>query len=124
MVCLQDVDVIFREGMVEAHGGPRFGIEDARQILGVFCRPLVGTIVKPRVGLDPAAIAAVADAVVRGVLDLETVISALEKLEKEIDKRAFYAGFFALEVLSRNVNVPVHVHAKCTEPFPETKRME
>ncbi|OPY49704.1 MAG: Ribulose bisphosphate carboxylase [Methanosaeta sp. PtaU1.Bin060] len=154
-------DVIFPEGMVRAHRGPRFGIEDARKILGVFNRPLVGTIVKPKVGLDPAGTAAVAAAAVRGGLDLvkddetltdqkfcplasrvEEVMSALERVEKETGKKAFYAvnvttgadqileraekavdhganmvmvdvltaGFSALEVLSRNVNVPVHVH--------------
>ena len=37
---------------------------------GRLLSPLVGTIVKPRVGLDPAAIAAVDAAAVRGGLDL------------------------------------------------------
>ena len=37
---------------------------------GRLLSPLVGTIVKPRVGLDPAAIAAVAAAAVRGGLAL------------------------------------------------------
>jgi len=56
--------------MVKAHRGPRFGIEDASEILGVFGRPLVGTIVKPKVGLYPAGTAAVAAAAVQGGLDL------------------------------------------------------
>jgi ribulose-bisphosphate carboxylase large chain len=154
-------DVVLPEGLVKAHRGPRFGIEDARKILGVFGRPLIGTIVKPKVGLDPAGTAAVAAAAVRGGLDLvkddetltdqsfcpmvprvEAVMNALERVEKETGKRAFYAvnvtagadqildraekaiehganmvmvdvltaGFSALEVLSRNVKVPVHVH--------------
>ncbi len=103
-------DVIFPESLVRAHKGPRFGIEDARKILGVFDRPLVGTIVKPKVGLDPAGTAAVAAAAVRGGLDLvkddetltdqafcplvprvEAVMSALDKVEKETGKKAFYA---------------------------------
>ncbi|MFZ3094835.1 MAG: ribulose 1,5-bisphosphate carboxylase, partial [Methanothrix sp.] len=50
-------DVIFPQSLTRAHKGPRFGIEDARKILGVFGRPLVGTIVKPKVGLDPAGTA-------------------------------------------------------------------
>jgi len=154
-------DIIFPERLARAHRGPRFGIEDARKILGVNDRPLVGTIVKPKVGLDPAATAAVAAAAVRGGLDLvkddetltdqkfcplasrvEEVMSALDKVETETGKKAFYAvnvttgadqileraekavdlganmvmvdvltaGFSALEVLSRNVKVPVHVH--------------
>jgi ribulose-bisphosphate carboxylase large chain len=103
-------DVIFPESLVRAHKGPKFGIEDARKILGVFDRPLVGTIVKPKVGLDPAGTAAVAAAAVRGGLDLvkddetltdqvfcplvprvEAVMSALDRVEKETGKKAFYA---------------------------------
>jgi ribulose-bisphosphate carboxylase large chain len=165
-------DVVLPEGLVKAHRGPRFGIEDARKILGVFGRPLVGTIVKPKVGLDPAGTAAVAAAAVRGGLDLvkddetltdqsfcpmvprvETVMSALDKVEKETGKRAFYAvnvtagadqildraekaiehganmvmvdvltaGFSALEVLSRNVKVPVHVHRTMHGAFTRDK---
>ena len=155
------LDVDFPESLVRAHRGPMFGIEDARKILDVFDRPLVGTIVKPKVGLDPARTAEVAAAAVRGGLDLvkddetltdqsfcpmvervEAVMSALDRAEKDTGKKAFYAvnvttgadqileraekavdhganmvmvdvltaGFSALEVLSRNVKVPVHVH--------------
>lgn len=63
-------DVIFPESLMRAHKGPRFGIEDARRILGVYDRPLVGTIVKPKVGLDPKGTARVAEEAVRGGLDL------------------------------------------------------
>jgi ribulose-bisphosphate carboxylase large chain len=103
-------DIIFPESLLAAHKGPRFGIEDARKILGVYNRPFVGTIVKPKVGLDPAGTAAVAAAAVRGGLDLvkddetltnqsfcplvprlEAVMSALDKVEKETGKKAFYA---------------------------------
>lgn len=103
-------DVIFPDSIIRAHKGPRFGIEDARKILGVYGRPLVGTIVKPKVGLNPAQTAAVAEAAVRGGLDLvkddetltdqsfcpliprlEAVMSALDRVEKETGKRAFYA---------------------------------
>lgn len=154
-------DVIFPDGLLAAHKGPRYGIEDARKFLGVFDRPLVGTIVKPKVGLDPAGTAAVASEAVRGGLDLvkddetltdqrfcpliprlEAVMASLDKVETETGKKAFYAvnvtagadvileraenavdhganmvmidvltaGFSALEQLSRNLKVPVHVH--------------
>ena len=155
------LDADFPESLVRAHQGPMFGIEDARKILDVFDRPLVGTIVKPKVGLDPAGTAEVAAAAVRGGLDLvkddetltdqsfcpmaervDAVMSALDRVEQDTGRRAFYAvnvttgadqileraekaidhganmvmvdvltaGFSALEVLSRNVKVPVHVH--------------
>ena len=154
-------DIIFPESLIRAHPGPKFGIEDARKILEVKDRPLVGTIVKPKVGLDPKGTAEVAAAAVRGGMDLvkddetltdqkfcplidrlEAVMIALDKVEHETGKKAFYAvnvttgadtileraqnavdhganmvmidvitaGFSALERLSKEVNVPVHVH--------------
>lgn len=165
-------DIIFPEGLMRAHKGPRFGIEDARRILGVYDRPLVGTIVKPKVGLDPKGTARVAEEAVRGGLDLvkddetltnqsfcpliprlEAVMSSLDRVEKETGKKAFYAvnvttggdqileraevavdhganmvmidvltaGFSALEVLSRNVKVPVHVHRTMHGAFTRDK---
>jgi ribulose-bisphosphate carboxylase large chain len=38
--------------------GPRFGIEGTRRLAGVYGRPLLGTIVKPSVGLSPEQTAA------------------------------------------------------------------
>jgi ribulose-bisphosphate carboxylase large chain len=103
-------DVIFPKGIVESHKGPSSGIEEARKIIGVFNRPLVGTIIKPKVGLDPKGTAEVAAAAVRGGLDLikddETltnqefcpivdrvtmVMDYLDKVEQETGKKAFYA---------------------------------
>lgn len=165
-------DVIFPDGLLDAHKGPAFGIEDARKILEVYDRPFVGTIVKPKVGLDPKGTAEVAAAAVRGGLDLvkddetltnqsfcpliprlEAVMSALDKVEKETGKKAFYAvnvtagsdiileraldavehganmvmidvltaGFSALEQLSRNVKVPIHVHRTMHGAFTRDK---
>ena len=42
----------------EAYGGPRFGVEGTRELAGVHGRPLIGTIVKPSVGLSPVQTAA------------------------------------------------------------------
>jgi|WetSurMetagenome_2_1015567.scaffolds.fasta_scaffold71533_3 ribulose-bisphosphate carboxylase large chain len=44
-------DVRIPEKMLKAFKGPKFGIEGVRKYLGVFNRPLIGTIVKPKVGL-------------------------------------------------------------------------
>jgi ribulose-bisphosphate carboxylase large chain len=38
--------------------GPRFGIEGCRQLTSVFNRPLIGTIIKPSIGLTPEQTAA------------------------------------------------------------------
>lgn len=63
-------DVIFPPSITHAYKGPRFETEDARKILGVHDHPLFASIVKPRVGLNLAGTAAVAEAAVRGGLDL------------------------------------------------------
>jgi len=155
------LDVVFPQSLVKAHKGPGVGIKEARKILGVFDRPLVRTIIKPKVGLSPKETAEVAGQAVRGGLDLikddetltdqsfcpidervEAVMAELSKVEDETGKKAFYAvnvtcgaeeileraedvigrganmvmvdvltaGFSALEVLSRGVKVPIHVH--------------
>lgn len=167
------LDVIFPQSLVSAHKGPRFGIKEAREILGVFDRPLVGTIIKPKVGLRPQETAEVAGQAVRGGLDLikddetltdqsfcpmdervEAVMAELSKVEDETGKKAFYAvnvtsgaeevleraeevidrganmvmidvltsGFSALEVLSRGVRVPVHVHRTMHGAFTRDRR--
>jgi ribulose-bisphosphate carboxylase large chain len=36
------------------HPGPQFGVEGTRKLAGVSERPLIGTIIKPSVGLSPA----------------------------------------------------------------------
>jgi len=46
-------DVFFPASMIEEFPGPRFGIEGMRKILDRPKRPLVGTIVKPKIGLSP-----------------------------------------------------------------------
>jgi ribulose-bisphosphate carboxylase large chain len=45
-------DVRIPEKMLKSFKGPKFGIEGIRKYLGVKNRPLVGTIVKPKVGLN------------------------------------------------------------------------
>jgi ribulose-bisphosphate carboxylase large chain len=84
-------DVIFPQSIIRAHKGPRFGIEDARKILGVYDRPLVCTIVKPRMGLVKDDEALTDQGFCPLILRLEAVMSALGRVEKETGKKAFYA---------------------------------
>ncbi len=49
--------------------GPRFGIEGTRHKAGVHGRPLVGSIVKPSIGLTPADTAALVDALCAAGID-------------------------------------------------------
>ncbi|HIE34177.1 MAG TPA: type III ribulose-bisphosphate carboxylase [Candidatus Altiarchaeales archaeon] len=57
---LRLVDVEFPENLVKSFKGPEFGIPGIRKILSVEERPLVGTIIKPKVGLSPEKHAKVA----------------------------------------------------------------
>ncbi|WP_313692391.1 ribulose-bisphosphate carboxylase large subunit family protein [Halorarum halobium] len=49
---LFDIDV--PAALADAYPGPQFGIEGTREIVDVYDRPLIGTIIKPSVGLSPA----------------------------------------------------------------------
>ncbi len=48
---LRLLDISFPPKMVKSFKGPKFGIPGIRKLLGVRNRPLVGTIIKPKVGL-------------------------------------------------------------------------
>jgi len=103
------VDVDF-DPLTRYYKGPEFGIEDTRKILGVYDRPLVGTIIKPKVGLTPKRTADIAEQAAMGGLDLikddETltdqkfcpleerltmVMDKLHKVEDKLGKPCFYA---------------------------------
>ncbi len=45
-------DVSFPKKILKSYSGPRFGIKGVRKILKVRNRPLVGTIIKPKLGLN------------------------------------------------------------------------
>jgi ribulose-bisphosphate carboxylase large chain len=67
------VGVEWPPSLVEAlGGGPRFGLEGVRELLGegAETRPLLGGIVKPSLGLTPAEVATTAAALARGGCDL------------------------------------------------------
>ena len=64
---LLDVDF---DPLARCYSGPEFGIEDIRNMLGVCDRPLVGTIIKPKVGLSPERTAEIAAQAALGGLDL------------------------------------------------------
>jgi ribulose-bisphosphate carboxylase large chain len=54
-VRLEDVD--FPRSMLKEFKGPRFGIDGMRSLLKRPLKPLVGTIVKPKIGLPPKGMA-------------------------------------------------------------------
>jgi ribulose-bisphosphate carboxylase large chain len=44
-------DINFPEQLVRGFKGPKFGVEGIRKLLKIYDRPLVGTIIKPKLGL-------------------------------------------------------------------------
>jgi ribulose-bisphosphate carboxylase large chain len=55
---LRLLDIRLPAAFAAAYAGPRFGIEGTRRLADVHGRPLIGTIIKPSVGLDAEATAA------------------------------------------------------------------
>lgn len=53
----------------DAYPGPQFGVAGTRRLTGVADRPLIGTIVKPSVGMSPEETAALVQQVVDGGID-------------------------------------------------------
>jgi len=53
-------DIHFPPALAASFKGPKFGIDGVRKLIGVEKRPLVGTIVKPKLGLNTADHAQVA----------------------------------------------------------------
>ncbi len=49
---LRILDIEFPEAYVKSFPGPYFGIEGVRKITGISSRPLIGSIIKPKLGLS------------------------------------------------------------------------
>jgi ribulose-bisphosphate carboxylase large chain len=66
---LRLLDIRLPEAFAGAYPGPQFGVEGTRRLAGVDRRPLIGTIVKPSIGLSPDETAALARTLARAGID-------------------------------------------------------
>lgn len=66
---LRLLDLYLPEEFRGAYLGPQFGVAGTRRLSGVARLPLIGTIVKPSVGLSPEETAALADRLAEGGID-------------------------------------------------------
>ncbi len=66
---LKLLDIVLPEAFAAAYQGPAFGVEGTRRLAGVETGPLIGTIVKPSVGLGPEETAAVVRELCAGGID-------------------------------------------------------
>ncbi len=57
------------EAFTSAYPGPKFGVQGTRRLCGVPDRPMIGTIIKPSVGLTVAQTAALVDQLVGAGID-------------------------------------------------------
>jgi len=102
-------DIAFPKDVIQEFRGPEFGIQGIRELFGVSGRPLVGTIVKPKVGLTSEKHAEVAYNAFAGGCDLvkddenltdqkfnrfgkraELTLQAQDKAEAETGERKMY----------------------------------
>ena len=63
------LDVRLPKEFSQQYFGPKFGIKGTRQLSGVQGRPLIGTIIKPSVGLSPEATGALVAELCAGGID-------------------------------------------------------
>ncbi len=88
---LRLLDISFPRDIVNAYKGPKFGIEGIRKLTRILKRPLLGTIVKPKVGLNEKEHAKVCGEAWSGGLDIvkddENLTSMnFNKFEKRIEE--------------------------------------
>ena len=66
---LRLIDVRLPDEFADAYTGPKFGIGGTRKLASVYDRPLIGTIIKPSVGLDPIATADLSRQLIEAQID-------------------------------------------------------
>jgi ribulose-bisphosphate carboxylase large chain len=108
---LRLLDISFPKDIVEAYKGPKFGIEGIRKLIKVEKRPLLGTIVKPKVGLNEDEHAKVCGEAWSGGLDIvkddENLTSmTFNKFEKRISETLKVRDKIENETGERKIYMP------------------
>ncbi len=118
----------------KVHPGPQFGIDGTRKLTNVYNRPLIGTIIKPSVGLSPEATASLVKELCEAGIDfikddelqsdsphspfkerLERVTSVIEAHADKTGKRVMYAINISgeTEEMLRRQDLAAKVGASC-----------
>lgn len=66
---LKLMDIELPDSYAKVFNGPRFGIDGCRKLTGVYDRPLIGTIIKPSIGLSPEQTAALVKTLAEAGID-------------------------------------------------------
>lgn len=128
------LDLRFSRDFIEGFKGPKFGAKGTRDALGVKDRPLIGSIIKPCVGLNPDELAELCYQAARGGIDflkddelygpcdysplderVSKVMEALDKADSEKGEKTLYAVNVTDEVnkILENADTVQEHGAKC-----------
>lgn len=108
---LKLLDIELPQSFASVYPGPAFGISGTRDVTGVFGRPLIGTIIKPSVGLSPQDTAHIVASLCEGGIDfikddelqadgpscpfderLKAVMTVIERYREKTGRRVMYAA--------------------------------
>lgn len=108
---LRLLDITFPQDIVNVYSGPKFGIEGIRKLTKIKKRPLLGTIVKPKVGLNEKEHAKVCGEAWRGGLDMvkddENLTSmTFNKFEKRIEETLKIRDQVENETMEKKIYMP------------------
>jgi ribulose-bisphosphate carboxylase large chain len=114
---LKLVDLTLPPAFLTKYQGPQFGVQGTRELTGVFDRPLIGTIIKPSVGLTPEATAEQAKMLAEAGVDfikddelqadgphcpfdqrVPLVLRALRKVQDRTGRKIMYAANITGEI--------------------------
>jgi ribulose-bisphosphate carboxylase large chain len=107
---LKLMDINFPDSYVQHFRGPKFGIDGCRKLTGVEDRPLIGTIIKPSIGLTPQQTARIVQTLGEAGIDfikddellsssanssfekrVETVMKVINAIADKAGKKIMYA---------------------------------
>lgn len=107
---LRLLDVDLPASYASQFPGPKFGIDGTRRLAGVFDRPMIGTILKPSIGMSPSETASLADKICEAGIDflkddeliadppyapfeerLKAVFSIIERHADRLGRKPMYA---------------------------------
>jgi ribulose-bisphosphate carboxylase large chain len=114
---LKLLDVSLPLAFLTAYQGPQFGVEGTRRLTGVYSRPVIGTIIKPSVGMTPQQTAAQVKMLIEAGVDFvkddelqsdgphcpfdqraHAVLRVIEEFAQKTGKRPMYAANITGEV--------------------------
>lgn len=131
---LRLMDLQLPSVFIDKYRGPQFGIEGTRTLTGVYDRPLIGTIVKPSIGLTPDNLRVVVRDLAMAGIDfikddelnanppyaplkdrVKAVMEEIEQVADKTGKKVMYAFNITddIDQLERNYETVVEAGGNC-----------